>query len=866
MTPYDHKKVEKRMRTLWKKEGIYKTKEDISAHKPKSESRKSYVLDMFPYPSGDGLHVGHPKGYIATDVYSRMKQMQGYRILHPMGFDAFGLPAENYAIKNKIHPKKAVDKNIKTFKKQLELLGFNYDWDKEINTTDPRYYKWTQWMFIQMFKKGLAYRSNEPINWCPSCKTGLSNEDVEEGKCERCGSIVEKRPVPQWVLKITDYADRLLQDLEGLNWPESIKESQRNWIGRSEGLLFTAPVKDTELKVRTFSAHFEAFYADTFAVIAPDHPFLPKLVEGTKDETKVLAFADELVKKRAVAGFDELKKPEGIFTGRYIEDPIGNGDLPIWVANYAVADYGTGIVKASCHDERDFAFAKKYGISLKPVLFPEDETAREKVEKLEVCFTDMKKGILSKPKEFEGKRAGDFRKEIADFAVKNGFAERKINYRLRDWVFSRQRYWGEPIPLIFCPECKKSAENSKLQAPDSKQIQNSKFQFSKGEVVNPGWFAVPEKDLPVKLPNVKSYEPTGTGESPLANIKSFIDTLCPECGGPAKRETNTMPQWAGSSWYHIAYCISENLKSQETISKQITNSKFQNKVKNWLPVDLYVGGAEHATRHLIYARFWHKFLRDIGVLNTNEPFERLLHVGLIMAEDGKKMSKRYGNVINPDDIVNRLGADTLRVYEMFMGPFGQQIAWNADGMVGARRFIERVCRLREKILNSKSQDVLQPQNTTRGLETLLHQTIKKVGEDIEMFKFNTAISQLMILVNELEREEYVSRDTYEVLLKLVAPFAPHIADALWRELGNKKSIHVSNWPTHDPTKIVFHRVTMVAQVGGRVRDQFEADLEAGEDAIKEIAAKLPSVKKWLEGKAVVKTIFVKNKLINFVVR
>ena len=865
MREYDHKKIEKKWQRVWKETGLYKTRKLEAASFARQgliKDSKFYILDMFPYPSGEGLHVGHPKGYIATDVVSRMKRMQGNAVLHPMGFDAFGLPAENYAIKTKTNPETAVKKNVARYKKQLELLGFDYDWSREINTTDPNYYKWTQWIFLKLFEKGLAYQSNEPINWCPSCKTGLANEDVEDGKCERCGTPVEKKKIRQWVLKITDYAERLLSDLDKLGWPENIKEQQRNWIGRSEGMLFRAPVKDTNLKIQTFSAHFEAFAADTFVVIAPDHPFLPELVKGTPMAASVIDFAQKILQKRAGADYEE-KELEGIFTGRFIVDPVGNGDLPIWVASYALADYGTGIVKCSCHDERDFKFAKKYGLRLKPVLFPQDTKLRGRVENLEICFTDMKEGILSEPKEFDGRRAREARGEIINYLERNKIAARKITYRLKDWVFSRQRYWGEPIPLIFCETCKKQAE-----------LNAKRYTLNAGETLNPGWIAVPEKDLPVKLPRVKYYEPTGTGESPLAGIEKWVNVKCPRCGGKGRRETNTMPQWAGSSWYYAAYCISGKHKSQAPNSKQIPNLKSQRSkhtLQKWLPVDLYVGGAEHATRHLIYARFWHKFLQDIGVVSTPEPFMRLRPVGLIMGEDGRKMSKRFGNVINPDDIVGRFGADSLRVYEMFMGPFDQAIAWNTDGVVGAKRFLERVWRIGMKlqIPNSKSQTnskfKIQNSNGSSQLQVLLHQTIKKVTGDIENLRFNTAVSALMILANAFDKEPTISRADFEMFLKLLAPFAPHISEELWASLGNKKSVHFEPWPSYDEKVAVSSPVTIVVQVGGKTRGSFEAQRGESTEKIKSEALKLPSVQKWTEGKTIRTVITVPDRLVNIVV-
>ncbi len=720
MKEYDPKDIESKWQKEWEKAGIYQAGE--SSDKP-----KKYILDMFPYPSGEGLHVGHPKGYIATDVFSRTKRMQGHNVLHPMGWDAFGLPAENFAIANKIHPKEAVTKNITRFKEQLSKIGFDYDWSREINTTDPDFYKWTQWIFLKLLEKGLAYESYEPINWCPSCQTGLANEDVEDGRCERCGTVVEKKPMRQWMLRITDYADRLLNDLSLLpEWQEHIKESQRNWIGRSEGAL----IKFGDYEV--FTTRPDTIFGATFIAIS-----------GKEDR----------------------------FTGKYVANPATKEQIPVWEAEYVMSDYGTGaIMGVPSDDERDRIFAEKHNL---PVA--------ENYEKAE----------------FE-----DFGKKVT-------------RYKLRDWVFSRQRYWGEPIPVVHCEK--------------------------------DGVVPVPEKDLPVKLPEVEHYAPTGTGESPLANIEEWVNTTCPKCGGPAKRETNTMPQWAGSSWYYLRYTDTENQSALVDKKKE----------KYWAPVDLYVGGAEHATRHLIYARFWHKFLFDMGVASTEEPFERLISVGLILAEDGRKMSKRWGNVINPDDVVDRFGADSLRVYEMFMGPFENAIAWSANGLVGARRFIERVWRIREKITEDAGLSAED--------ERLTHQTIKKVSEDVESFKFNTCISSMMILVNALEKRSAISRQEYETLLLLLAPFAPHVTEELWHELGHDTSIHLEKWPVFDEAKVLSEEVTVAVQVGGKLKGTVNMERGAAEAEVFEKARLLPAVSKEWE-REVARVVFVPDRLINIIFR
>ena len=808
---YDHLKIEKKWQKEWAKNKIYQTKD--SKAKP-----KTYILDMFPYPSGDGLHVGHPKGYIATDIYSRFKRMNGFNILHPMGWDAFGLPAENYAIKNKIHPDIAMKRNVKRFKEQLEKIGFDYDWSREINTTDPKYYKWTQWIFLQLYKKGLAYESWEPINWCPSCQTGLANEDLEDGKCERCSSAVIKKPMRQWVLKITDYADRLLKDLNNLNWPESAKESQRNWIGRSEGVNLKNKIKDLDIEFEVYDSIPQTFLAQTFTVIAPEHPLVEKLIAGTKYEKPVKNFVKKIIEEKAKNRFNLENNLEGIFTGRYVKNYMNTGrDLPIWVASYVLMDYGTGIVNCSAHDERDFAFAKKYDIPLRAVLLPKDKEQAEKVKKLEIFYREPD-GIIQEPAEFKGQTWQEARKPIIEYIVKNKFGSKAVNYKLRDWVFSRQRYWGEPIPIIHCEKC--------------------------------GIVPVPEKDLPVTLPKVKFYAPTGTGESPLADIAKWVNVKCPVCGGKAKRETNTMPQWAGSSWYYLRFIDPKN-------TKVLVDKK---KEAYWSPVDMYVGGTEHTTRHLIYARFWHKFLQDIGVVNYAEPFTQLKNQGMILGADNRKMSKRWGNVINPDDVIKSHGADTLRIYEMFMGPFNAGASWNTDNLMGARRFVEKIWRLAEK--GSKKPATKQ---SNSELEILFNKTIKKVGEDIENFSFNTAISALMILANMMEKEETISAKNWDDFLLVFAPFAPHLAEELWQKAGHKKTTVLEKWPSFNPNKLVSEKIKIIVQVNGKVRGELEVSGELGEVEIIKLAKQNETIKKWLNNEKVKKTIYINGKLLNLVI-
>ena len=794
---YDHLKLEKKWQSTWKKSGIYKTTEG-------SKKPKSYILDMFPYPSGSGLHVGHPKGYIATDVLARFKRMSGFNVLHPMGWDAFGLPAEEFALKNKIHPSIAVKKNVKRYKEQLSVLGFCYDWDREVNTTDPEYYKWTQWAFLQMHKKGLTFESHEPINWCPSCKTGLANEDLDNGKCERCGSIVEKKPIRQWVIRITDYADRLLKDIDALNWPNSIKESQKNWIGRSEGSELTFKIKDSKEEISVFTTRPDTIFGVTYVVLAPESHLVEKLKPQIKNWDKVQSFIKDVSKKTQIERTAEGKEKTGVhLNGVFAINPANNEEVPVWIADYVLADYGTGAVMAvPAHDERDFMFAKKYNLPIVSVIGSEHVSD-------EKSYTGG--GTLINSGKFNGKDSESILSEITKFCG----GKTVVRYKLRDWVFSRQRYWGEPIPLVHCAKC--------------------------------GVVPVPEKELPLKLPNVKFYEPTGTGESPLAAITKWVNTKCPNCKGNAKRETNTMPQWAGSCWYYLRYMDPKN-------KKMLVDPK---KEKYWSPVDVYVGGTEHATRHLIYARFWHKFLYDIGVVSQSEPFTQLRNQGLIMGPDGQKMSKRFGNVVNPDDIVKLYGADTLRVYEMFMGPFDQAISWSTDNMIGSRRFIERVWRLKNKVVKKAE--------LKKETESLFHKTIKKVGEDIQEFSHNTAVSSMMILLNALEAEENVDKDTYEKLLLLLAPFTPHIADELWSQLGHKKSIHIEKWPLFDEVKLVNDSFKITIQINGKFRGVLETNNPEEAFVLKAIMEKV-EIQKHLEGKEIVKQIYVKNRLVNFVVK
>ena len=816
MEKYDHSQIEKKWQEKWTETNVYRTTE--SKEKP-----KYYILDMFPYPSGAGLHVGHPKGYIATDVFARMKIMQGFNVLHPMGWDAFGLPAENYAIKNKIHPRIAVEKNIATFKSQLEKFGFTYDWSREINTSDPRFYKWTQWIFLQLFKKGLAYQSDEPINWCPGCKTGLANEDLENGQCERCGSEIERKPMRQWVLKITDYADRLLADLQKLpDWEESIKEMQKNWIGKSEGATIKFSISNSknpndQKYLEVFTTRLDTIYGCTYCVVAPEHSLLRELKEEIKNWEEVERYLDESKKKTDLDRMEAKEKTGVELKGVKVVNPFNGKELPLFVADYVLAHYGTGAVMAvPAHDERDFEFAKKYNLPIKVVINPENGGENQndnlKPKNLDVLIDD---GILINSEKYNGLSSQQAREELNAWLEENNLGGKKINYKLQDWVFSRQRYWGEPIPIIHCEKC--------------------------------GAAPVPETELPVLLPEVEKYEPTGTGESPLADIAEWVNVKCPVCGAPAKRETNTMPQWAGSSWYYLRFIDPTNEQSLADKEKD----------KYWSPVDFYVGGAEHATRHLIYARFWHKFLYDIGAVNYEEPFIRLQHVGLILAEDGRKMSKRWGNVINPDEVIDKHGADALRVYEMFMGPFSQAVAWNTKGLIGARKFLDKLWRLSEKTFDDHRDN--QP------LLALTQKTIKKVGRDIDDFKLNTAVSSLMILVNELGKVEKISNNLYESLLKILAPFAPHLAEELWEKTGHRESIFKEKWPQYDQALIADEEIEIPVMINGKLRDALKIAPEITEEEIKKLVLQSAKVKKWLAGQESKKFIYIKGKVVNIVV-
>ena len=814
---YDHNFLEKKWQKIWTESGLYRTEDNNL--KP-----KYYILDMFPYPSGTGLHVGHPKGYIATDIFARYKRLKGFNVLHPMGWDAFGLPAENYAIKNKLHPKKATDDNIANFKRQLSILGFSYDWEREINTTDPGYYKWTQWIFLQIWKKGLAYESHEAINWCPSCQTGLANEDLEGGLCERCGSVVEQKPMRQWVLKITDYADRLLDDLEKLpDWEESIKDMQRNWIGRSQGAEIIFKIKDSNKQIKVFTTRVDTIFGCTYVVLAPENNLVKELKDSILNYDEVEKYLEVVKNKTDLQRTDLNKDKTGVaLEGVFAINPFNDEELKVFIADYVLNSYGTGAVMAvPAHDERDFEFAEKYGLSIKTSIA--QKTGDRLLAGEKSCFTGD--GYLVDSGEFSGLSSEEARLKMVNWLEENKFGNKKINYKIKDWVFSRQRYWGEPIPLIHCEKC--------------------------------GVVPVPEEELPLKLPEVESYEPSGTGESPLAKIEDWLNTTCPECGGTAKRETNTMPQWGGSCWYYLRYIDPNN--NEALVDKE--------KEKYWSPVDFYVGGAEHATRHLIYARFWHKFLFDIGAVSYEEPFTRLQHVGLIMGEDGRKMSKRWGNVVNPDDIARDYGADALRIYEMFMGPFSQAVAWNTNGLIGARKFLEKV-----ENLFANYHENLEPEVEDEKILSLLHKTIKKLQDDIENFAFNTAVSALMIFINDFTAYKNTNNkfplklENLKSFVKILAPFAPHLAEEIWQILGEKESVFKSIWPEFSSELSRDKIINLALQINGKLRATIEVPAEISEEEAFSLALENEKVKTYTEGKEIVKKIFVKGKLVSLVVK
>nr|WP_315294489.1 leucine--tRNA ligase [Mammaliicoccus lentus] len=790
---YNHQQIEKKWQNYWGNNKTFKTNDNLG-------QKKFYALDMFPYPSGAGLHVGHPEGYTATDIISRYKRMQGYNVLHPMGWDAFGLPAEQYAIDTGNDPKAFTAQNIATFKRQIQELGFSYDWDREINTTDPEYYKWTQWIFIQLYNKGLAYVDEVAVNWCPALGTVLSNEEIVDGVSERGGHPVVRKPMRQWVLKITEYADRLLEDLEDVDWPESIKDMQRNWIGRSEGAELTFNIDDTDLSFNVFTTRPDTIFGATFAVLSPEHPLVDKIT--TKDEKEAVdQYKLEASRKSDLERTDLAKDKSGVFTGAFTTNPFTGQKMPIWIADYVLISYGTGAVMAvPAHDERDGEFAEKFNLDIVTVY---DEDGK-------MIDSDKLNGLAQEeavPKAIE-------------MLEEKGIGEKKISYKLRDWLFSRQRYWGEPIPVIH---------------------------WEDGTMTT-----VPEEELPLLLPETDQVKPSGTGESPLANIDEFINVVDPETGMKGRRETNTMPQWAGSCWYYLRYIDPHN-------DEMLADPE---KLKHWLPVDLYIGGVEHAVLHLLYSRFWHKVLYDIGVVPTKEPFQKLYNQGMILGEGNEKMSKSKGNVVNPDDIVKSHGADTLRLYEMFMGPLDAAIAWSENGLDGSRRFLDRIWRLLVTEENQITDKVVDEQ--TPELDKVYNQTVKKVTEDFDTLNFNTAISQMMVFINDCYKQDKLSKAYVEGFVKMLSPIAPHISEELWTKLGHDDTIAYEKWPTFDPSLLVDNEVEIVIQVNGKLKEKTKVSKDLSKEEMEQFALEIDKVKQAIEGKTVRKVIAVPQKLVNIV--
>lgn len=809
MVKYPFESIEKKWQKRWEEEKTFSASEDPSFPKEK----RRYVLDMFPYPSGAGLHVGHPEGYTATDIYCRFLRMSGYNVLHPMGFDAFGLPAENYAIQTGAHPEVTTKTNIDRFRGQIKSLGFSYDWDREVSTCSPEYYKWTQWIFLQLFKRGLAYEAEMPINWCPSCKTGLANEEVKDGLCDRCHTKVTRKRIRQWVLKITAYADRLLEGLDGVDWPEPIKLMQRNWIGRSEGASVIFRIDGRPETLEIYTTRPDTLFGATYMVLAPEHP-LVQAIASAGQKADVDAYIESASRKSDLERTDLAKEKTGVFTGAYAVNPVNGKRIPIWISDYVLISYGTGAIMAvPAHDERDWDFAKAFGL---PIVQVVAEKGAEGPFDREPGHCVAAEGVAVNSGQFDGLSTAEFTRKIISWLEEKGIGKKAVNYKLRDWLFSRQRYWGEPIPVVHCEKC--------------------------------GIVPLPEESLPLLLPEVKSYAPTGTGESPLANIPEWVNTTCPCCGGPARRETNTMPQWAGSCWYYLRYLDPENDKAFVDPAK----------MDYWMPVDLYVGGAEHAVLHLLYSRFWHKVLFDLGLVNTDEPFKRLVNQGMILGEDNQKMSKSRGNVVNPDDIVRDFGADSMRMYEMFMGPLQVSKPWSTAGLVGASRFLERAWAVSEKpVIDSKpSPEMLK----------LLHKTIKKVTGDTDTLNFNTAISQMMIFLNEAARLDKMPRSLWEPFVLLLSPYAPHIAEEMWERLGHMESVSKARWPSWDEALTRDEEIEIVVQVNGKIRERFMAAAGCGEDAIRETALALPKTREWTEGKQIAKVIVIRDKLVNIVVK
>lgn len=800
---YNPKDIEKKWQDIWEKEEAFKTGTDKS--KP-----KYYALVEFPYPSGEGLHVGHPRPYTALDIIARKRRMEGYNVLFPMGWDAFGLPTENYAIKNKIHPRIVTERNVARFKSQLKAIGYSFDWSREVNTTDPSYYKWTQWIFLKLFEHGLAYKAEMPINWCTRCKIGLANEEVVNGVCERCEGEVVRKVKKQWMLRITEYAEKLLNDLDEVDYLEKIKAQQRNWIGRSEGADVEFRLAGMDDVIKVFTTRPDTLFGATYMVLSPEHPIIDKYRDSIHNWDEVSGYREMASRKSDLERTDLAKEKTGVrIDGIDAVNPVTNQEIPVWISDYVLMTYGTGAIMAvPAHDERDYEFARKFNLPIVEVVKGGNIS--------EAAYTDTENGVLVNSGFLDGLKVNDAQEKITVWLEEKGLGKRKVNYKLRDWVFSRQRYWGEPIPLVYCEKC--------------------------------GWVPIPEEELPLTLPEVENYVPSEEGESPLANIKEWVETSCPKCGGCASRETDTMPQWAGSSWYFLRYIDPDNGK--EFASRE--------ELDYWLPVDWYNGGMEHTTLHLLYSRFWHKFLYDIGYVPTREPYRKRTSHGMILGENNEKMSKSRGNVVNPDDIVNEFGADTLRTYEMFIGAFDQSAAWSQLGVKGCRRFLERVWKLTDMVVGGDCY--------SKELEVKMHQTIKKVSQDYEAMKFNTAIAAMMALVNEFYAAKQVTRGELKTLLVLLSPVAPHITEEVWDRLGYEDRLYQQKWIPWDEEKTLENTVEIAIQVNGKLRGTVMIELDEAKEPVREKVLAADPVKKVIEGKNIVKEIYVPNKIYNIVVK
>lgn len=806
---YDFAKVEKKWQDKWYSEGTFFAKDDKT-------KKKWYGLIEFPYPSGQGLHVGHPRSYTALDIIARKKRMEGYNVLYPIGFDAFGLPAENYAIKNHVHPKITTEKNIEHFREQLKALGFSFDWSREVNTTDPNYYKWTQWIFIQLYKYGLAYKATMPINFCTGCKVGLANEEVVNGVCERCGSPVVQKEKSQWMLKITEYAQRLIDDLDEVDFLDKIKAQQKNWIGRSEGAEVTFKIANHNQELVVYTTRPDTLFGATYMVVAPEHPMIKELSDNITNLEEVKEYQRQASLKSDFERSELNKEKTGVeIKGLKAINPLTGNEIPIWVSDYVLITYGTGAIMAvPAHDTRDWEFAKNFNLPIIPVI--ESVVPNVVCDVQKEAFTDVATGKLINSGFLNGLSVKEAINTVINYLEEKGIGKRKVNYKLRDWVFSRQRYWGEPIPMVYCEKC--------------------------------GWVPLPEEELPLVLPDVEDYEPGENGESPLARHTEWVNTTCPHCHGKAKRETDTMPQWAGSSWYYLRYMDPHNDKS--LASKEA--------LEYWSPVDWYNGGMEHTTLHLLYSRFWHKFLYDIGVVPTKEPYQKRTSHGMILGSNGEKMSKSKGNVINPDDIIKEFGADTFRVYEMFMGPFDQTAPWSMESIRGCNKFLDRVWNMQDFLVEGETY--------SSEFEKMIHKAIKKVSSDIEEMKFNTSVATFMTMVNEFYKVKRINKAEFKTFLQLLNPFAPHISEELYELMGNTTPISSTSWPTYDETKTVDDEIEIPIQVNGKVKAIVNIILDTDENTVKEKVHALENIKNAIAGKNIVKEIYVKNKIYNIVVK